>query len=142
MTLSGNSAYAVFLVATRQHDLNNCLRLTNPLRSSLFGGFLFRERDSVLIPNFSIRWLLGVTTSAAFFFLIVNFARAGHTWAFGVSAAIVFALLLFVFFALMFSFSYWMTRLTRFAQPKPKPISPFATETLPPQIIPPVNHVD
>ena len=96
----------------------------------------------MLIPNFSIRWLLGITTSAAFFFLIVNFARSGHKWAFGLSAAIAFGLLLFVFFALMFFFCYWLTRVTRIAQPKPKPISPFATDTLPPQIIPPVNHVD
>lgn len=94
----------------------------------------------MLVPTFSIRWLLGITTISAFFFLVVNFAIAGHTWAYCAATAIVVFALAFMFYGLMFLFAFWMTRITRLARPKPKPSSPFATDTLPPQIIPPVDN--
>jgi hypothetical protein len=94
----------------------------------------------MLVPNFSIRWLLGMTTAAAFFFLVVNFAIAGQTWAYCAATAIVFLMLAFVFYGIMFFFAFWLTQVTRFAQPKPKPTSPFATDSLPPQIIAPVDR--
>jgi hypothetical protein len=41
-----------------------------------------------IIPQYTIRWLLGLTTVWGMIFSIVAFAIRGHIWAVGVSVAI------------------------------------------------------
>jgi hypothetical protein len=63
----------------------------------------------MLIPQFSIRWLLALTTVCAVIFSIVGLAVRGHAWAAGVSvgigAVVVLALVYGSLFALVWMFS-------------------------------------
>ena len=43
----------------------------------------------MLIPQFSLRWMLAVMAVLAVFFLIVSRAAQGSAWAVGVSAAVL-----------------------------------------------------
>ena len=96
----------------------------------------------MLIPNFSIRLILFITAVAAIFFLIVNLAMKGHFWATPVATAMAVAMAALLLYAIMFSTAFLLTRFTSLARPKKRAISPFATDTLPPQVIPPVNSDD
>ncbi|HLA84256.1 MAG TPA: hypothetical protein VJL29_05650 [Thermoguttaceae bacterium] len=42
-----------------------------------------REERRVLIPQFSLRWMLGLTTVCAFIFAVFGMAARGHAWAIG-----------------------------------------------------------
>jgi hypothetical protein len=53
----------------------------------------------MLIPRFSLRWLLGLTTVFAFLSLIWSFAFRGQAWALGFSAGLNGLVLLFAFHA-------------------------------------------
>jgi len=67
------------------------------------------EPRRLLIPQFSIRWLLGVTTAAAGVFSIVAMGVQGRAWAVGVSVAflsiVVLALVYVAAFAMVWLFS-------------------------------------
>ncbi|MCR4412474.1 MAG: hypothetical protein NUV77_08640 [Thermoguttaceae bacterium] len=56
----------------------------------------------MLIPQFTIRWLLGVTAVSAVVFTIVGLAVRGSAWAQGVSAAFVALALAMLVYALLF----------------------------------------
>jgi hypothetical protein len=53
----------------------------------------------MLIPRFSLRWLLGLTTAFALLSLVWSFAFRGAPWALGISAAINGLALVFAFHA-------------------------------------------
>ena len=57
----------------------------------------------MFIPQFSIRWLLGVTTVCAVVFSIVGMAFQGAAWAIGVSAAVLALVVAMFAYAAMFS---------------------------------------
>jgi hypothetical protein len=57
----------------------------------------------MLIPQFTIRWLLGVTALSAVLFTIVGLAVRGSAWAQGVSAALVALALAMLVYALLFA---------------------------------------
>lgn len=57
---------------------------------------------AVLIPNFTIRWILGMTVVMAVVFFILAKALAGSVWAIGASAAIVALGLAAVVYAVFF----------------------------------------
>jgi hypothetical protein len=57
----------------------------------------------MLIPQFSIRWLLAVMTLAAIAFSIVGLAVRGSLWAVAVSTAIGSFVLLMLIYSLLFS---------------------------------------
>jgi hypothetical protein len=63
----------------------------------------------MLIPQFSIRWLLALMTVCAVVFSIVGLAARGHAWAAGVSVGIgALVVLAFVYgslFAVVWTFS-------------------------------------
>jgi len=42
----------------------------------------------MLLPRYSIRWLLGLTTFAAGVSFVLSYAIRGHAWAIGVSAGL------------------------------------------------------
>ncbi len=70
----------------------------------------------MLIPQFSIRWLLALTTVCALVLSIVSLAVQGHAWAAGVSigigALMVSALVYGAIFALVWLFSVVTAPLT------------------------------
>ncbi len=94
----------------------------------------------MLIPRFTIRWLLKLMTVSSFFFLILAAAVRGQTWAIAVSIAVASLLLAFLGYAVAFGVALmvaWTTSLLRSAPVQPA--TPFATAEPPAQIIPPVE---
>ena len=62
----------------------------------------------MLIPRFSIRWLLGLTTLCAGLSLVLSYAVRGDAWALGVFAGLGSLLVLAVLYAAAFA-AAWMT---------------------------------
>lgn len=63
----------------------------------------------MLIPRFSIRWLLGLTTFSAFVSLVLSYAVRGHAWAMGIVAGIWVLVTAFLFFAAAFLVAWFIT---------------------------------
>ncbi len=57
----------------------------------------------MLIPQFTIRWLLGVTAVLAVMFTIVGLAVRGSAWAQGISAAFAALTVAMLVYALLFA---------------------------------------
>jgi hypothetical protein len=64
----------------------------------------------MLIPRFSLRWLLGLTTAFAVLSLVWSFAFRGHAWALGMSAAVNGLVLLFAFHAGAFLIAWLLSQ--------------------------------
>ncbi len=94
----------------------------------------------MLFPRFSLKLILILNVGFALIFLAAKFAIAGESWAIGVTMAIVAMFLLMGLFGTMFFAAYTFSFLSR-KQRVPQAESPFATDRLPPQVIPP-RHVD
>ncbi len=97
------------------------------------------ENQGMLIPRFSLRLMLGVTTASACFFYLVMRAMRGQHWALGTSIAIgslLLAMLLHVFF---FGLAWLLSLILRPFQSQPIRSSPFAAAGPPEQVIPPTN---
>jgi hypothetical protein len=62
----------------------------------------------MLIPRFSIRWLLGLTTLSAGLSLVLSYAVRGEAWALGVLAGMGSLSVLAVLYAAAFA-AAWMT---------------------------------
>ncbi len=71
----------------------------------------------MLIPQFSIRWLLGVTAVCAVFFSIVGLGVRGHAWAaavsIGIGSLVILAVVYALLFALVWAFSVTLSSLGR-----------------------------
>jgi len=83
----------------------------------------------MLFPQFSLRWVLGVITAFGGFFLVLNFAAAGHVWATAVAVAVVsLALAVAVYVAIFFI--VWLFSFLVPVRKQNVPIgrSPFASE--------------
>lgn len=91
----------------------------------------------MLIPRFSIRSLLLVTTVCALVFLVFRLALKEHSWAVGLSVTILCMVGAFVLYGSLFLVSLAVVRFTSLAKPPERHESPFATDRLPPQVIPP-----
>ena len=81
----------------------------------------------MILPRFSILWLLGLTAVCAVLSWIASYARRGDEWAIGLSAAIGSALLLFVAYIGAF-FGAWIVSLieSAFRNSGPPPVSPLS----------------
>ncbi len=90
----------------------------------------------MLIPRFSLRWLLGLTTLCAAVSFVLASAVRGNDWAIGMTVGIVSGLCL----ALLHVLIFWAACLTSFFQrgllqtARPADGCPFATE--PPGVSP------
>jgi len=83
--------------------------------------------DVMLIPQFSIRWLLGLTALCAGVFSIFRAAMHGSPWATGVSAAIFSAVVLMLAYAVTFAGVWFFSLLPigrQRAAPGQSPFSP------------------
>ncbi len=91
----------------------------------------------MLIPRFSIRWILAFTVACAVVSFIVAHSIDGNHWAMAVTAALAVIVGCFLLFAVTFLMAYGLTRFTRFVQPPEGPKSPFASQDqLPRQLVP------
>jgi hypothetical protein len=91
----------------------------------------------MIIPQFSLRWLLGLMALCGGISLILAFANRGQTWALGMTAAIGGVFLLFLLYEATFSAASLITQASKaifgrsppgdspFAIKPPEP-SPFA----------------
>ena len=91
----------------------------------------------MLIPRFSLGWIFSATTVLAVFFLVVTLAVEGQPWAVGVSVAISSLVVIALIHALVFALIWPITEHRRRVGSARQPDSPFATDALPPQIVPP-----
>ena len=91
----------------------------------------------MLIPRFTIRWLLGLTAVCSVFFLVLASALRGQFWATALSIAIASAVVAFLCYAAFFGVAYALASLFGVVRMQPRGGSPFATAAPPPQIIPP-----
>jgi uncharacterized membrane protein len=93
----------------------------------------------MLIPRFSLRWMLIAITGFALLFLTAKFAVQGQLWAVAVIGTIAASAAGFAIFAALFAVAFLLSLMTRFNRTV-KPESPFATDKLPPQVIPPQHR--
>lgn len=63
----------------------------------------------MLLPRFSIRWLLGLTTFSACVSLVLSYAVRSHAWAIGVVAGLWALVVAFLFFAAAFLVAWFIT---------------------------------
>ena len=83
----------------------------------------------MLIPQFSIRWMLAVTAACAGVFTVVGLGVRGHTWAVGVSVAIAALAILMLVYAFLFGLVWAYASLTdrrgrKGRQPAGSPFAP------------------
>lgn len=76
-----------------------------------------REERRPLAPQFSLRWMLGVTTVCAFLFAIVGMAVQGHGWAIGISAGLGTIALMMIIYAILFAVIWTMGNLVPHRRP-------------------------
>jgi hypothetical protein len=80
----------------------------------------------MLIPRFSIRWLLGLTTLAAAVSFVLSYAVRGEAWALGVLAGLGSLSLLAVLYAATFAAAWLTWRGMGAIHEQPPAKSPFA----------------
>lgn len=93
----------------------------------------------MVLPRFSLRWLLLATTVFGLVSFAISGALQGRPWAVGVTAAVCGAAVLFVLFAAVFLVSQWFALLLRLSRGAERGASPFADAGRPLQIIPPTE---
>jgi hypothetical protein len=91
----------------------------------------------MLIPRFSLRLLLGVTTVCALFFLVVNFAFRGEYWAIAVAVAVAGLVTTMLVHVVVFASAWSLAAGWAILFRRPVAKSPFATSGPPQQIFPP-----
>lgn len=91
----------------------------------------------MLLPRFSIRWVLLLTTVCSILFFVAARAVRGQAWAIAFTAAVVFCVASFLLFGVNFLSAYALARATRSLNPPEKPHNPFIHEgAYPPQVVP------
>jgi hypothetical protein len=91
----------------------------------------------MLIPRFSLRQLLVITTASAIFCYVIAMATRGHQWAMAISIAVSSVLGAFLVYAFLFAGAWVLTLGGRLFTKQNVSASPFATGTPPPQLITP-----
>ena len=109
-------------------------RWSRQVRTLTLHGF---ETDPMLIPRFSIRWVLAFTAVCAVFSFVVAQGIGGEHWAMAITAATALLVSCFLLFAATFVLAYGLARVTSSLQAKEGPKTPFASnDQLPRQVVP------
>jgi hypothetical protein len=95
------------------------------------------ENHRMIIPRFTVRWLLALMAFCAVFAFIVSLAVSGNVWAIALSVALASIVLTFVLHAAGFCCAWGMSTLWRMMTRRTVAASPFATHTSPPQVLRP-----
>ncbi len=91
----------------------------------------------MLIPRFTVRLLLLLTTLCGVFFYVVTLAIQGRLWAMGVSAAVGALALSFLVYAAVFGMAWMIASLFGVFRSRRVAASPFADSRPPPQYVQP-----
>lgn len=94
----------------------------------------------MLIPRFTLRWMLATTAVCGLLAFVLSQAVAGRPWGIAISVAIGALFFTAVIYAMVFLASWGIAFLGLRAR-KRRAMSPFATHTAPPQILPPQDPV-
>jgi hypothetical protein len=108
----------------------------------VIGGWIEKGRayariESMLIPRFTIRWLLSLTTVAGVFSLVVHLALRGQSWAIAVSVTVGSLVLAFFLYGAFFVVAYTVATIQGVFHGSPMGGSPSSTAEPPPQLVPP-----
>ena len=91
----------------------------------------------MLLPKFTIRWILGAMFCVALLFVVARQAIGGEPWAISIVAVVGLTTLIFFLYGLSFLGSYAMLRVLRRYFPPVENQNPFAVEgQFPPQQVP------
>ena len=91
----------------------------------------------MLIPKFSISWILGLIAACAIFFVVVAAAFRGSVVAMSITGSVAIAVSCFVLFALTFVSTYGLAGLMKSLRRGSANKTPFAEAgVLPPQAVP------
>ena len=85
----------------------------------------------MLIPRFTIRWLLLLMTVSSLFFFILSFAVRGQAWAIAVSLSVGSLLLAFLGYGIVFGLAALIASMQALMRPAPRCDTPFATACRP-----------
>jgi hypothetical protein len=107
------------------------------IRSRIEKTWACARIEAMLIPRFTIRWLLSLTTVAAVFSLVVHLALQGRAWAISVSVTVAGLALAFFLYGVFFAVAYLAASFQGLFRGRPMDESPFATAEPPPQLVPP-----
>lgn len=91
----------------------------------------------MLIPRFSLRQLLLITTASAVFCYVLAMATRGQTWAIVISTAVSSVLLALIVHAVLFVIAWLLALMGSMFTKQHVPASPFANAAPPPQLITP-----
>ncbi len=91
----------------------------------------------MLIPRYTLRRLLLLTTAVSLLCFVVARAIAGKAWAFGLSLAAASLLLCFLVYGALFAVAYVLTAIRQAGRPAARAGTPFATAEPPIQMVPP-----
>jgi len=91
----------------------------------------------MLIPRFTLRWMLAITAVVAAFAWIASLAVRGSIWAVAVCVAAGSVPAMFLLYAIVFAAAFMMARALERRRVPPHGDTPFATATPPPQLVPP-----
>jgi hypothetical protein len=96
----------------------------------------------MLIPRFSLRQLLAVTTACALFCYVIATATRGQQWAIAVSLAVSSVLLALVVYAVVFAIAWLLTLIGGLFTKRIVATSPFANAAPPPQFVTPPEDTE
>ena len=91
----------------------------------------------MLIPRFSLRQLLIITTVSAFFCYLLAMATRGHQWAIALSFAVSSILCALIVYAAVFILAWLLAVVGGLFTKQKVAASPFANAAPPPQFITP-----
>lgn len=91
----------------------------------------------MLIPRYTIRWLLLATTVCGVFSAVLACAFRGQVWAMAVGLGVVSLAVAFLLYGVLFGGAYVVAACWGLLLPRPRGSDPFATAGPPPQILPP-----
>jgi hypothetical protein len=83
----------------------------------------------MLIPRYSLRWLLGLTTFSAGVSLVLSYAVRGHAWAIGITSALWSLVIVGLFYIAAFLVAWLIAQfiiIGRRGAPRGAGASPFA----------------
>jgi hypothetical protein len=80
----------------------------------------------MLIPRYSIRWLLGLTTLSAGVSLVLSYAMRGQSWAIGILVGLSSLLVVGVLYVAAFGIAWFVWRSMGTTHDIPPGSSPFA----------------
>jgi hypothetical protein len=96
----------------------------------------------MLIPQFSLRHILVLTTVCALFFYVVAMATRGNQLAIAIAITITSVFVVLAVHAMLFAVAWGLTLLGRLFTKQSIATSPFANATPPPQFIAPPEDVE